>query len=137
MRPNQQVSNISSAIRGGSLMSSFLSLLPPRVCQSVEEKEFQGPPERRQIFLDMNLLIKREITLKCRRAKTECLSFKHHPPQRRPTAIHPSIHNIPAASKLSNITKYIPLAGIENVLTYLSGSPRTRLLLCEGVLPLT
>jgi len=118
-------------------MSSFISVLPPRVCQSMEEKELQGPPDPRQRFLDMNLLIRREITLKWRGAKAECPGFKHHPPQRRPTAIHPSVHNIPATSKCWTITKAIPWAEIENTLTYLSVFLQTRLLLFEGGLPLT
>ena len=118
-------------------MSSFLSLLPPRVCQSVEEKELQGPPDRRQGFLDLNLLIRREITREWRGAKTECSSFKHHPPQRRPTAIHPSIHNIPAASKFRNITNAIPRAEIEDTLTYLSVFLQTRLRLFEDDVLLT
>jgi hypothetical protein len=118
-------------------MSSFLSWLPPRVCQSVEEKELQGPPDRPQGSLDLNLLIRKEITREWRGAKTECPSFKHHPPQRRPTTIHPSIHNIPATSKYRKITNPIPQTEIENTLTYLSVFLQTRLRLFEDDVPWT
>ena len=89
-------------------MGSFFSLLPPCVCQSIEEKKLQGPPDPRQRFNDMNLLVRRELTFEWRRTKAERSCFKHHPPERRPTAIHPGIHNIPAASKCCNITNTIP-----------------------------
>ena len=117
-------------------MSGFLSLLPPRVCQAVEEKKLQGPPDRRQRLFDLNLLIRREITHEWRGPKTQCPSFKHHPPQRRPTAIHTSIHNIPATS-YRNVTKVVPRAEIENALTYPNVFLQTRLRLFEDNVPLT
>ena len=52
-------------------MSSPLSLLPPRVCQPLEEKELKGPPDPRQGFLGLNLLARSKLSLKSCRAKSE------------------------------------------------------------------
>ena len=101
-------------------MSSFLSFLSSRVCQSIKEKELQGPPERRQRFLDLDLLIGREITLEWGRMKTESPRFKHHPPQRRPPAIHLGVVNVPASSENEYITNGIPPTKRGHVCAYIS-----------------
>lgn len=115
-------------------MSSLLSTFPPGERQSLEGNDFKDPPAPRQRFLELNLLIRRELTLELGHAKTNCLRFENHPPERWPATIHPSIRDVSAPSEYWNITNSISYARKQNALTYPSVSPRTTLPSCVDAL---
>ena len=80
-------------------MGRLFSIVSTRVCQSIEKTKLKRPPDPCQRFDDIDLLVRRELTLEWFCAKTERPRLQHHPPQRRSTTIHLGVLHIPASSR--------------------------------------